>query len=171
MSSALKTLYREDLPNKKMHVTREFKAPQQTVWRAWTEPELLDQWWAPKPWKAVTISMDFRPGGRWRYDMQGPESECHHCLVDYKSIAAPSQFQGVDAFCNAQGEVNREMPQMEWAVRFIPDGENTRVEVDVEFASEEEMKKIVDMGFREGFAMAHENLDQLLKEGMKEPSA
>ncbi len=37
-----------------MLITREFSASQAEVWKAWTESHLLDQWWAPKPWKAVT---------------------------------------------------------------------------------------------------------------------
>ena len=44
----------KDLDNKKMTITRGFDAPVADVWRAWTESELLDQWWAPKPWKAET---------------------------------------------------------------------------------------------------------------------
>ena len=41
------TIYKKDLDNKKIYVTREFDAPVEKVWRAWTEPGLLDQWWAP----------------------------------------------------------------------------------------------------------------------------
>ena len=49
--------------NKKIKVTREFDAPLDKVWKAWTEQELLDQWWAPLPWTSKTIKMDFRNGG------------------------------------------------------------------------------------------------------------
>jgi uncharacterized protein YndB with AHSA1/START domain len=41
-----------DKQNNKVKVTREFAAPLSKVWAAWTQSELLDQWWAPKPWKA-----------------------------------------------------------------------------------------------------------------------
>ena len=44
----------KDVDNKKMTITRSFDAPVSDVWRAWTESKLLDQWWAPKPWKAET---------------------------------------------------------------------------------------------------------------------
>ena len=53
----------KDLPNKKITVTRHFNAPLDQVWKAWTESELLDQWWAPKPFKAETKFMDFKVGG------------------------------------------------------------------------------------------------------------
>ena len=52
----------KDLPNKRITVTRNFEAPLEQVWKALTEKDLLDQWWAPKPWKAKTKSMDFREG-------------------------------------------------------------------------------------------------------------
>jgi uncharacterized protein YndB with AHSA1/START domain len=50
---------------KTIHITREFAASLELVWRAWTTPELLDQWWGPQPWRAETKTMDFRQGGYW----------------------------------------------------------------------------------------------------------
>jgi uncharacterized protein YndB with AHSA1/START domain len=56
-------------------VTREFDANSDLVWKAWTTAELLDQWWAPKPYRAETKSLDFREGGVWLYAMVSPENE------------------------------------------------------------------------------------------------
>jgi uncharacterized protein YndB with AHSA1/START domain len=86
------TIYTKDQSNKKLKVVREFDAPLQKVWNAWTKSELLDQWWAPRPWKAVTQSMDFKEGGTWYYFMQGPEGERHYCRVDYKTIVPNKSF-------------------------------------------------------------------------------
>ncbi|MFD2144274.1 SRPBCC domain-containing protein [Mucilaginibacter antarcticus] len=63
----------EDLANKKLNVTRTFNAPIDQVWKAWTDDTLLDKWWAPRPWKAETKSMNFTEGGTWLYSMVGPE--------------------------------------------------------------------------------------------------
>jgi uncharacterized protein YndB with AHSA1/START domain len=60
MKSDLFMEFTVDKANSKVSVKREFAAPLQDVWAAWTESELLDQWWAPKPWKAKTKIMDFR---------------------------------------------------------------------------------------------------------------
>ena len=49
----------KDLPNKKITITRNFDSQPEHVWRAWTESELLDQWWAPKPWRTETKTLDF----------------------------------------------------------------------------------------------------------------
>src|SRR5262245_15792478 len=96
----MKTTYQKDMANNKMNVTREFAAPVPQVWKAWTEPDLLDQWWAPKPWKAETKKMDFREGGNWLYSMVGPDGTRHWARVDYKKIIVQKFFSGKDAFAD-----------------------------------------------------------------------
>lgn len=158
----MKTQFTRDLPNKKMTVVREFAAPVDQVWEAWTTPELLEQWWAPLPFKAITVSMKFKEGGRWFYYMQGPQGEKHYCCLNYKKIQAGKAFTGTDAFTDEKGNVNPDFPSMEWETRFLPSAAGTRVEVFIQFASEADLLKIAEMGFQEGFSMAHENLDRLL---------
>jgi uncharacterized protein YndB with AHSA1/START domain len=70
--------------NNKLNVTREFDATVEQLWEAWTTSELLEQWWAPKPWKAKTKSMDFRNRGKWFYAMAGPDGTKQWCLVEFK---------------------------------------------------------------------------------------
>lgn len=157
------TAYTVDASKKRMKVVRDFDAPVDLVWRAWTEPKLLDQWWAPRPWKANTKSMDFREGGKWLYYMEGPDGTRHYCKVEYSSINPKKSFAGLDAFCDEAGNTNMEFPRMDWKVSFSPADDSTRIETDITFASEEDLNKIVEMGFKEGFAMAHQNLDELLE--------
>jgi uncharacterized protein YndB with AHSA1/START domain len=156
------TVYTVDASKKKLKVVRDFDAPVDLVWRAWTEAKLLDQWWAPKPWKANTTSMDFREGGQWLYYMQGPEGERHYCKFDYSSIKPQKSIAGQDAFCDEAGNTNLEFPRMDWYLMFNSEDDGTRVETHITFASEADLNKIVEMGFKEGFAMAHNNLDELL---------
>jgi uncharacterized protein YndB with AHSA1/START domain len=157
-----KTVYTTDAANKQIKVVREFDAPVEQVWKAWTTRELLDQWWAPRPWKANTTKIDFRSGGSWLYYMEGPEGERHYCRADYETVVPNESFSGTDAFCDEQGKINNEFPRMHWDANFIPAGDATRVEVLITFASEEDMNKIIEMGFKEGFEAAHGNLDELL---------
>jgi uncharacterized protein YndB with AHSA1/START domain len=156
------TIYTKDLANKKLRVTREFDAPVEQVWKAWTESKLLDQWWAPKPWKANTQVMDFREGGHWRYYMEGPDGSRHYCRADYKDVIPNKSFGGLDAFCDEQGNINTEFPRMLWKSEFHQSGSGTKVEIEITYASIEDLEKIVEMGFKEGFAAAHNNLDELL---------
>jgi uncharacterized protein YndB with AHSA1/START domain len=58
--------------NNNIKISREFAANISLVWDAYTKSDILDKWWAPKPWKARTKKMDFREGGSWLYAMVGP---------------------------------------------------------------------------------------------------
>ena len=83
MKSNLLMNFTIDKENKTVNINREFRASIDNVWAAWTEPEILDQWWAPAPWKSKTKSMDFKVGGRRLYAMIGPEGEEHWAIADY----------------------------------------------------------------------------------------
>ncbi|HEX6334401.1 MAG TPA: SRPBCC domain-containing protein [Flavisolibacter sp.] len=162
MIETRQTNFTKDSVNKKIIVEREFDAPLAQVWRAWTEAELLDQWWAPRPWKTRTRSMDFREGGVWLYYMEGPEGEKQLCRVDYATIRPEQSFTGDDAFCDEAGNINRDFPVMHWQCHFSGTSSGTLVRVEITFDSEADMEKIIEMGFQEGFTAAHGNLDELL---------
>ena len=158
-----KTNISKDVASKKIRVTRQFEAPAEQVWNAWTNSELLDLWWAPKPWKAQTKKMDFREGGFWLYAMVGPDGAPSWCRVDYEAIVPLESFTGFDAFCDEDGNINKDFPTMHWHCEFKETANGTNVNVDITFSSEADMQKIVDMGFEEGFTAAHGNLDELLQ--------
>ena len=162
MEKTLKTVLTKNISAKKLNIERGFAAPVNTVWRAWTDSKILDQWWAPKQWKDVTKSMDFRPGGTWMYYMEGPEGARHYCRADYETIVPFKSYTGMDAFCDENGKINTEFPRMHWDVKFKDDDGGTLVQVEVTFKEVEDLHKIIEMGFEEGFTMAHGNLDELL---------
>lgn len=162
MNITKESIFKKDLENKKMYITREFEAPVEKVWRCWTEPELLDQWWAPEPYKTVTVKMDFRDGGRWLYYMISPEGNKHYGKADYREITTNKTYSAIDAFCDEHGNADEQFPGMDWNVTFVPIGNISRVDVVISFQSNDVMEKIIEMGFKEGFTMAHGNLDRLL---------
>ncbi|HEX8563251.1 MAG TPA: SRPBCC domain-containing protein [Flavobacterium sp.] len=153
-----------DKPNRRITVKREFAAPVERVWAAWTQSELLDKWWAPKPWKAETKTMDFSEGGLWLYAMVSPENERHYSRADYQTISKPQGFTSVDAFCDENGNLNSDFPQMHWQTGFTDAGGATFVDIIITFESEEELEKIMAMGFKEGFTMGLSNLDELFEQ-------
>lgn len=157
-----KTVYTKFPAEKKIKVKREFAAPLEKVWQAWTDSEILDQWWAPSPWKAVTKTMDFKNGGYWLYYMSGPDGEKIWNKDIYQNIDPMKSFEGTDFFCDEGGNENKEFPKMFWKTSFTESENGTTVEVEITFSTEEDLAKIVEMGFEQGFASAHENLDQLL---------
>lgn len=161
------TVLKKDLAKKQLVITREFEAPLEMVWRAWTEAELLDQWWAPKPWKTHTVSMDFKNGGRWHYYMMGPDGSKHYCLADYSNIVPNKSYNATDAFCDEKGIVNTEHPNMQWKNSFSETAHGTLVLIEITFKEIADMEKIIEMGFEQGFTMAHGNLDEYLKAQFK----
>ena len=148
--------------NNTILVKREFAAELSLVWDAYTKSEILDQWWAPKPWKARTKTMDFRDGGHWHYAMVGPEGEEHWALANYKNIQIQKKFTGLDAFADADGNVNKDLPQSKWEVTFTAKGKLTLVELKIAFDDLAQLEATIQMGFKEGLTMAMEGLDELL---------
>lgn len=157
-----KTKISKDAPNKKMMVTRSFAASLEQVWLAWTDSQLLDQWWAPEPWKARTRTMNFSEGGYWHYAMVGPDGTEIWARVDYLSIMLHRYFTAKDSFCDANAVANSDFPNMEWKNTFQKSSYGTDVTVEITFQNEADMQKIIEMGFEAGFTMAHGNLDKLL---------
>lgn len=148
--------------NNTINIKRAFAADIATVWEAWTNPTLLDQWWAPKPYKTQTKTMDFRAGGCWLYAMLSPEGMAHWCKADYKTVDALKSYSALDAFCDEEGNVNLEFPRSFWTNTFIAEEASTMVEIQIKYDSLEDLEKIIQLGFKEGFTMALGNLDELL---------
>lgn len=149
--------------NSTVNVKREFNAPIAEVWSAWTQPELLDRWWAPSPWKSKTKTMDFKEGGQRLYAMVGPEGEEHWALADFTSITPKSNFKYLDAFCDNEGNLNNEFPRSDWNVTFNEQNGSTFVDIEIKHEKLSDLEKIIEMGFKEGFTMAMEGLDKIFE--------
>ncbi len=151
-----------DKENKTIKVKREFAAAHSLVWDAYTKSEILDQWWAPKPWQARTKRMDFREGGEWLYAMTGPEGEEHWSIARYTAVDPKNSFTGTDAFTDASGKINPDMPQSKWSVVFKPMGDKTLVTFTIQYPDLAQLEETIKMGFKEGLSAAMEGLDALL---------
>lgn len=151
-----------DKETQTVNVKREFNADLSLVWDAWTKPELLDQWWAPKPYQNKTKSMDFREGGTWLYCMISPENEIHWCKNDYLKIENQKSYTGLDAFCDENGIINTEMPRTKWTNVFAEENNKTLVNISAKYNSLADLEMVIQMGFKEGFTMGLNQLDVLL---------
>ena len=141
-------------------ITREFAAELALVWDAYTKPELLDQWWAPKPLTSRTKVMDFRVGGRRFYAMVTPEGDEHWAVQKYTSITPKTNFKFFNAF--ADKDENLELPGSDWDLNFSEDNGTTKVSISIYNDSLERLEKMIEMGFKEGFAMTLNYLGDLL---------
>ncbi|HLG02294.1 MAG TPA: SRPBCC domain-containing protein [Bacteroidia bacterium] len=162
MISNLQFDFLVDKEKKTITVKKEFAANVSLVWDAFTKKEILDQWWAPKPWKSRTKSHDFREGGERLYAMVGPAGEEHWAVFKFQKIDKPNYFSGVDGFTDADGVLNPEMPLLNWKVNFTGKGATTLVEVNISFDTLDQLAKILEMGFKDGFTIALQSLDELL---------
>ncbi len=143
-------------------IDRTFKAALDPVWAAWTQADILCQWWAPKPYECVIKSLDFREGGRWLYYMQGPQGDRHWCYFDYETIRPKTHFSGSDAFCDEHGVANNIKPRVTWEANFSAAEGSTAVHVVLHFASPEDLAQLIAMGFKEGMSQGLDQLDELL---------
>jgi uncharacterized protein YndB with AHSA1/START domain len=146
--------------NKTVNIKREFAANLDLVWDAWTKAEILDQWWAPRPWLSKTKFMDFSVGGRRFYAMVSPEGEERWSIQKYTSISPKTNFKTLNAF--ADKYENPELPGSDWDVNFSEQNGKTEVSITIYNESLARMEKMIEMGFKEGFTMGLQNLDEYL---------
>ena len=141
-------------------ITREFDAELSLVWDAFTKPELLDQWVAPKPWSSKTKYMDFQVGGRRFYAMVSPEGQERWSIQEYRSITPKSNFKMYNTFADQDG--NPELPGSEWDYNFSEQDGITKVIITIYNESLLRLERMIEMGFEQGFKMSIDNLEKLL---------
>ena len=149
-----------DKPTKTVFINREFDADLSLVWDAFTKQEILDQWWAPKPFASKTKIMDFKVGGRRFYAMVSPEGQERWSIQKYTSISPKTNFKFLNAFADAAE--NPQLPGSEWDLSFSEQNGTTKVSVTIYNESLERMEKMIEMGFKEGFMMTLKSLEDLL---------
>ena len=148
--------------SKTISIKRKFNAELPLVWDAFTKPEILDQWWAPKPWKSRTKFMDFKEGGYRIYAMVGPAGEEHWSKTTFLSIQFQKRFSGLDSFSDSEGNVIKEMPTSKWDTRFSSVNNECVVDMILTFDDLTQLEGMIQMGFKEGLSMAMNGLDELL---------
>ena len=151
-----------DKTTKTVFVNREFAADLSLVWDAFTKQEILDQWWAPKPWISKTKYMNFEVGGRRFYAMVSPEGQEHWSIQEFTSISPTTNFKIFSAFADKDENINTEWPSSDWDLNFSEQNGTTKVSVVIYNESLERMEKQIEMGFKEGFTMTLNYLDELL---------
>jgi uncharacterized protein YndB with AHSA1/START domain len=162
MNSNLLFNFAVDKENNIINIKREFNADRELVWEAWTNPEILDQWWAPKPYHIETKLLDLRVNGMWLYAMVSPKDEKMWCKADYKTIETNKLLSWLDAFCDENGNENNAKPRSLWTNKFTENNSITTVDTTLKHDKPEDIETMIKMGFKEGFTMALNNLDELI---------
>lgn len=160
MTNELEFDFTVDKAAKTVYITREFDAELSLVWDAFTKAEILDQWVAPKPFRSVTKSMDFKVGGQRLYAMVSPEGHARWVIQKYMSITPKTNFKLFNAFSDENG--NPEPTGSEWDYTFTERDGKTTVKIKIYNESLARMEKMIEMGFNEGFKASIVNLEEVL---------
>jgi uncharacterized protein YndB with AHSA1/START domain len=143
-------------------INKAFAAELPLVWDAFTKKEILDQWGAPEPWKAQTIYMDFKIGGRRYYKMISPEGQEHFSVQDFTSITPKTNLQYLSGFSDKDENINPEFYGSENNLNFSEANGITTVNITIKYKTLAVLEMMVEKGFKEGFTMTMINLDKIL---------
>ncbi|MDX1960461.1 MAG: SRPBCC domain-containing protein [Leptospiraceae bacterium] len=149
-----------DKENNTVTIKREFSANLSLVWDAFTKQEILDQWWAPKPFASRTKVMNFEVGGRRFYAMVTPEGQERYAIQKYTSISPKTNFKFFNTFAD-----ENETPQLQgsdWDLNFSEQNGTTKVHISIYNESFERMEMMIEMGFQEGITATLNELGNLL---------
>jgi uncharacterized protein YndB with AHSA1/START domain len=143
-------------------ITKEFDAEHELVWDAFTKPEILDQWWAPKPLISKTKIMDFQVGGRRFYAMVLPDGQERWGIQAYTSISPITNLKWVSSFSDEDENINTELPSSNWDLNFSEEAGKTKVSIAIKHKTFANIEMQIQMGFKEGFTITLNFLAELL---------
>jgi len=86
-------------------ITRIFDAPRELVWKAWTDPKFVMQWWGPKGFTSPSCQIDLRVGGRYLFCMRAPDGQQFWSGGEYTEIIAPEKIVSVLFYADKNGKV------------------------------------------------------------------
>jgi uncharacterized protein YndB with AHSA1/START domain len=106
-----------------LHLERSFEAPPERVFDAWTNPEVLQRWWAAGPdWETPVAEVDLRPGGRYRLSMRNPGTgDIFTVFGEYREVRRPEHLAYTWTWEHSEGEESLV------EIDFRPDGDGTTV--------------------------------------------
>jgi uncharacterized protein YndB with AHSA1/START domain len=148
--------YRIEPGKQELFITRDFDAPRELVFKAFTDPKLMEQWFGPREYKTRVEKMESRPGGLWRFvqsDKNGNEFAfhgVHHDSVAPERIVATFEFEGVPGHVLLQ------------TVTFESLGDKTRMVEQLVFQSVADRDGMVASGMQEGSDDSMERMAELL---------
>lgn len=142
-------------------ITRVFEATPDKLYRAWTEPELMNQWFCPRPWKATVVENDVRPGGANLIIMRGPEGQEFPNRGVYLEVVPNRRLVFTDAFTQAWQPSEKAFMVGEVEFEDIGNGQ-TRYTARARHWSMDDVKAHEQMGFHEGWSKAADQLAEVV---------
>lgn len=147
--------------NKELSLTRLIKAPREKVYAAWTQPELMKQWFAPLPFTTPIVELDLRVGGASKIVMQDVDGNQYPNHGVYLELVPNEKIVCTDAYTSAW--VPSEKPFMTMILTFEDEGGDTRYTARVVHWSEADREAHEQMGFYEGWGKCADQLAALVE--------
>jgi uncharacterized protein YndB with AHSA1/START domain len=142
--------------DREIHIEREFNAPRDKVFAAYTDPELIPEWWGPRSTTTIVDRMEVKPGGSWRFVARDSDGSETAFRGEYREVTAPERIVQTFEWEGMPGHVS-----VETAV-FEDLGEQTRVTTTSIFHTTEERDGMLGSGMEGGMNETYERLDELL---------
>jgi uncharacterized protein YndB with AHSA1/START domain len=105
---AAKTAPEPQTKERELVMTRVFDTPRRLVFKAWTEPERIKQWWGPRGFVTLSCEMDFRPGGLWRTRSKAPDGREYVSRSVFREIMEPERLVFSYSWEDAEGKPKHE---------------------------------------------------------------
>lgn len=148
--------------DRELVISRLIDAPREKLWRAWTQPQLLKQWFAPLPWTTPVVEMDFRPGGSSLVVMRSPEGHEQRCPGVFLEVVKNERLVFTDAYTKGDGAWDPSpKPFMTGIVTFESEGSKTRYTARVKHWSAADCEAHEKMGFHDGWGKCIDQLARL----------
>lgn len=144
-------------------LTRLIDAPRDKLFRCWTEPNLLKQWFAPKPYTTPVAEVDLRVGGRSNIVMESPDGQQIPCPGCYLEVVPGRKLVFTDAYTGDWAPKTGSAPFMTAVITFDDEDGKTRYIARVRHWTAEDKKKHEDMGFHGGWGICADQLAALAK--------
>ena len=141
-------------------ITRLINAPPALVYKAWIDPEMIKEWFCPRPWRVTHVETDVRAGGATYMIMKGPNGEEFPNRGVYLEVIPGKKLVFTDAYVSAW--IPSEKPFMTGVLTFDSEGGKTRYTARVYHWSEADLKEHEKIGFRDGWGKATNQLELLL---------
>jgi uncharacterized protein YndB with AHSA1/START domain len=106
-------------PGKDFVLARVFNAPRDLVWKCFTDPERMKQWWGPKGVKILKAKMDLRPGGSYHYGMQTPDGKVMWGKFVYRKIDPQDRIEFINSFSDESGGLTRHPFAPNWPLELL----------------------------------------------------
>ena len=145
-----------------LSLVAEFDADAERVWQVWEDPRKLERWWGPPTFPATFTRHEFVVGGQSRYFMTGPSGETPRGWWRIDALDRPRRIEFANGLAGDDGEPAPGVEPMAGYVTFVELDDRTRMTVLTRFVDAAQMRKMLDMGMREGITQAIAQIDAVL---------